>query len=39
MYSADSSDITETATMEVQLEEATRSIANKYKASHPDEIT
>lgn len=39
MYSADSSDITETATIEVQLEEATRSIANKYKASHPDEIT
>ena len=39
MYSADSSDITETATVEVQLEEATKSIANKYKASHPDEIT
>jgi hypothetical protein len=39
MYSANLSDITQTATLEVQLEEATRSIANKYKASHPDEIT
>ena len=38
MYSADLSDITQTATIEVQLEQATRSIANKYKAAHPNEI-